>query len=199
MTRPDEEIPAAEAENGAAPAGPAAAGSGPSAGARTEAPPPPTPAEFAALREKAAQRDDFQDRWLRVNAELQNLQRRIAREKDLARKLAMKDLLQNLLPSFDNLARALASGAADPATVLVGVRMVHGEIHRVLADCGVQTIAPGRERFDANVHEAILKRHEPGVEENTVLEVHEKGYRLGDLVIRPARVVVAAPEPQKSE
>jgi molecular chaperone GrpE len=148
------------------------------------------------LRSRAAQADDLKDRWLRAAAELQNAQRRFVREREQARLFAIRELLRALLPSFDNLGRALAgAGSAESKGLLDGVKMVHDEIHRILGTFGVTAIAPGKEKLDPNLHEAILRRPDLGVEENIILDVHEMGYRLGDIVIRPARVTVSAGPP----
>ena len=160
---------------------------------------PPAEPELQDLRERASQADEMKDRWMRAVAELQNTQKRLKTDRAQERRLTIRDVVRGLLPSFDNLGRALqAAGGADSQGVVAGVRMVNDEIHRILADFGVTPILPERERFDPNFHEAVSKRVAPGVEPNTVLEVHEKGYRLGDLVIRPARVVVSAPAPEQA-
>lgn len=151
-----------------------------------------SPTDLDSLRAKAASADDFQDRWLRVNAELQNIQRRNSQNVAQARRLAVRDVLAALIPSFDNLGRALsAPGVDEKNSVAVGVRMVSTEIQRILGELGVTVVDPLRERLDPNFHEAVARKPDASVEENTILEVHEKGYRLADLVIRPARVVVA--------
>lgn len=148
--------------------------------------------ELAALKERAARADEHQDSWMRAMADLQNLQRRLLREKDLARKMAVRDLARGLLPCFDNLERAIASSASGSLDAVVqGVAMVHEEIFRVLKEHGVRVIDPAGDRLDPNLHEAIGSRCEPGVEANVVLDVLERGFALGDLIIRPARVTVA--------
>ena len=156
---------------------------------------PETPlsdAALAALQERASKADEFEESWLRSAADLQNLQRRSTRDKDLARKMAVRDLIGALLPCFDNLERAVVSADSSSLDAVVeGVSMVSTEIRRVLSDHGVQVIDPtGDDRMDPMQHEAVFSRHEDEVEENVILEVHERGYAIGEVVIRPARVTV---------
>lgn len=157
----------------------------------------PSPEQLADLRDRAAKADQHYDAWMRVLADLQNLQRRALRDKEQARRMAVRDLVRALIPSFDNLDRALGAstpGAADP--LLQGVTMVNKEIWRVLTENGVTILDPVGTLLDPNMHEAIGSRHEPGTPVNTVLEVWERGYALGDMIIRPARVTVACEAPK---
>lgn len=157
--------------------------------------------ELEALRGEAAKAADYFDQWQRAAAEIQNLQKRTIQQKQMAVRLAVRDLVTGLLPSIDNLERALGSGdqTTDLDGLLQGVRLVHGEILRVLEQQGIQGIDPAGERLDPNQHEAVSRRPEQGVEENTVLEVLEKGYLFQDMVIRPARVVVAQTPPPEAD
>ena len=90
-----------------------------------------------------------------------------------------------------HLERALASADGDSA-LAQGVRLVLSDLNGVLAREGVSTLEPEGEQFDPTFHEALSTRSEDGAEAGVVLDVVEKGYRLGDTVIRPARVVVSA-------
>ncbi|MAG55996.1 MAG: nucleotide exchange factor GrpE [Planctomycetes bacterium] len=162
------------------------------------------PAELDILREKAGEADELKEQWLRAAADLQNLQRRLVRDKDLARRMAKRDLIGSLLPCFDNLERAVASADGTDVDVIVqGVSMVSSEIYRVLKEHGVEIIAPANEVLDPTRHEAVFSRHDDDVEENLILEVHEKGYALGEMVIRPARVSIslgkAPPEDERED
>lgn len=153
--------------------------------------------DLAALKEAAGKAQEFQDNWLRAVAELQNVQKRTARDKDLARRMAVRDIVRSLLPCFDNLERAVQSAdASSPEVLIQGVSMVSGEIARLLTESGVAVIDPVNERLDPTRHEAVFSRHDADVDENVILEVHEKGYSLGEMIIRPARVTVSlGPEP----
>ncbi len=112
----------------------------------------------------------------------------------------MAALAKELLPALDNLDRALADarkgardcGESDP--LLEGVRLVRSELSAALARAGIESFSPIGEKFDPSVHEAVAtaQQSENGGRSGTVVEVYQPGYRLGESVIRPARVVVAA-------
>ncbi len=107
----------------------------------------------------------------------------------------MAGLVKELLPALDNLDRALeeaadASGEEDP--LLQGVRLVRDGLFAALARVGVESFSPAGEPFDPALHEAMVQHPVAGFASGTVAEVYQPGYRLGDQVIRPARVVVAA-------
>lgn len=151
-----------------------------------------TPDDVTAAADAAAKAEEYQEKWLRTAAELQNLQKRLVRDKDLARRMAVRDLIRSLLPCFDNLERAVQSAdTSSPEILIQGVSMVSGEITRILSDGGVAVIAPEGERLDPTRHEAVSSRPDDDVEENLILEVHEKGYALGEMIIRPARVTIS--------
>ena len=152
--------------------------------------------ELERLRADAAKAAEYLDLAQRTAAELQNLQQRLARDKETARRLAVRDVLRSLLPSIDNLERALsAEGSEDSRAIIDGVRLVYEEIQRTLKERGLEVVEPTGERLDPNLHEAVFSRATDEVPEGTILETFEKGYRLGDLIVRPARVIVASPPP----
>jgi molecular chaperone GrpE len=110
----------------------------------------------------------------------------------------MAALAKELLPALDNLDRALADvptsegGGEDP--LLAGVRLVRSELSAALARAGIESFSPVGEAFDPSLHEAVATADcsADGAPSGTVVEVYQSGYRLGESVIRPARVVVAA-------
>lgn len=127
----------------------------------------------------------------RLQAELENTRKRAARDVQQAGPRAKANFVRELLPVVDNLERALASANPEEDHLAEGVRLVHVELVRVLERNGVQAYDPAGEQFDPNVHEAISMREgENG--SGIVLDVVEKGYKLGDNIIRPARVVVSS-------
>lgn len=200
-------------ETGAAGPGGSAGGSGPGDEEHPHSPERtsdalPTPEELEQLRsdldEQTSRAQEYLDLAQRATADLQNLQKRLQREKETSRRLAVRDLLQDLLPCFDNLERALAAapsaGQGDPGTLLEGVGMVHKQIQEVLRDHGVQRIVPDRrEPLDPNLHEAVFRQPDAEAPEGSVLEVFETGYRLDDLVVRPARVTVSSGAPSAGQ
>ena len=137
---------------------------------------------------------EIEDRLLRVAADFDNYKKRVAREREEYVALANERLLKELLPILDDLERALdAVGQHEEATVEEGVRLVHRSLAGLLEKNGVREIS-AEGKFDPHVHEALLSQPSEA-EEGSVIDVVQKGYTLGDRVVRPARVVIAsAPE-----
>jgi molecular chaperone GrpE len=128
----------------------------------------------------------------RTKADFENYRRRAAREVASAGVRERADVVRELLPVVDNLERALESADDSEGPLAQGVRLVHSELAAVLARNGVEAIDPGGEPFDPTVHEALSTRSENGTEAGVVLDVVQRGYRLDETVLRPARVVVSA-------
>ena len=134
---------------------------------------------------------ELEDRLLRVAADFDNYKKRAAREREEYVAHANERLLKELLPVLDDLERALdAVGQHEEATVEEGVRLVHRSLASLLEKNGVREIAT-EGKFDPHVHEALLSQPSQA-EEGSVIDVVQKGYTLGDRVVRPARVVIAA-------
>jgi molecular chaperone GrpE len=140
-----------------------------------------------------AKRDEYLALAQRTQADFENYRKRVAREASLAQDRGVSKLAKELLPALDNLDRALdAADQDDP--LLQGVRLVRSEFNDALARLGVESFSPIGETFDPSIHEAMATAPQPpdGAVSGTVVEVYQPGYRLGEQVIRPARVVVAA-------
>lgn len=149
----------------------------------------------SSLRQKAAERDQYLDRLQRTMAEFQNYKARVAKEKTDIRKFATSEILRSLLPALDNLERATSGAtASDEGPLLDGVRMVIDQFVRALEQLGVSLVVTDGVRFDPEQMEAVARIETDEADENAVLDVFEKGYRFDDLMIRPARVTVAAPK-----
>jgi molecular chaperone GrpE len=179
------------------PAQPPVRDSGPVEGVRGNREVPPTTNsspeesgdEVAALR---AERDELFDRLQRLAAEFDNFRKRSARENAALTERANERLVKELIPILDDLGRALEAAAEhEEAKLEEGVRLVHRSLAELLAKEGLAEIATGG-KFDPHVHEALLSQPSDA-EEGSVIEVVQKGYKLGDRVLRPARVVVAGP------
>jgi molecular chaperone GrpE len=128
----------------------------------------------------------------RLAAEFENYRKRVAREQEALSARAAERLVKELLPIVDDLERALeAAEEHQEAKLEEGVRLVQRQLASVLEREGLAEIETNG-KFDPHVHEALLARP-ADAEEGSVLEVLQKGYRLGDRVLRPARVIVAAP------
>jgi molecular chaperone GrpE len=151
----------------------------------------------AELEEKLAdverERDEYLNDLKRVAADFENYRKRVARDQDGLVARAHERLVKELLPVLDDLERALEAAAEhEEAKLEEGVRLVHRELLEALAREGlVEVEADGQ--FDPHVHEALLSQPSEQ-EDGSVVEVLQKGYRLGDRVLRPARVVVSQGE-----
>jgi len=129
--------------------------------------------------------------YLRLAADFDNYRKRVAREHAELTTRANERLVNELLPVLDDLERALEAAAEhEEAKLEEGVQLVHRSLAALLERHGLTEI--GTEgAFDPHVHEALLAQPAEGAEEGSVLQVLQKGYRLGDKVLRPARVIVA--------
>jgi molecular chaperone GrpE len=139
------------------------------------------------------QAQEVDERLLRLAADFENYKKRAARERQEYVTLANERLIAELLPILDDLERALAAAEEhQEAQLEEGVRLVHRSLASLLERHGLSPIDTDG-RFDPHVHEALLSQPSDA-EEGSVLDVVQKGYKLGDRVVRPARVVVAAPQ-----
>jgi len=140
----------------------------------------------------------LEDRLLRLAADFDNYKKRVTRERDELMTLANERLVKELLPVLDDLERALVAAAEhEEARLEEGVRLVHRALEALLERNGVKEIDTAG-AFDPHRHEALLAQPSEAAE-GSVIDVVQKGYTLGDRVIRPARVVVAAAPPLVSE
>ncbi len=138
-----------------------------------------------------AKRDEYLALAQRTQADFENYRKRVAKEAATAQRRGVAKLARELLPALDNLDRALeAAQEEDP--LLEGVRLVRNELHAALARAGIESFSPQGERFDPAQHEAMAQQPVDGVDGGCVAEVYQPGYKMGDEVIRPARVLVAA-------
>jgi molecular chaperone GrpE len=149
--------------------------------------------ELSAKAEKA---DEYLELAQRTRADFENYRKRAAREAAAAQERGVVKLVRELLPAVDNLDRALeAAGAAEASNngdeLVSGIKLVHAELIAALARAGVERFSPEGERFDPQCHEAVGQHKVDGTEAGMIIEVYQRGYRLGDSVIRPARVLVA--------
>jgi molecular chaperone GrpE len=138
-----------------------------------------------------AERDRYLDQLQRLAADFENFRKRAAREYESLASRAAERLVTELLPVLDDLGRALeAAEEHEEAKLEEGVRLVHRQLAETLRKEGLQEV-PTDGMFDPHVHEALLAQPVDGRESGEIVDVVQKGYRLGDRVLRPARVVVA--------
>jgi molecular chaperone GrpE len=156
---------------------------------------PLTAEELAALKEQAVKAQENWDRFLRLNADFDNFKKRTAKDRLEAIKFANEDLIERLLPVLDNFEAALAAGnnadAGSIESLLMGVKMILGQLKTVVTDAGLQEIDALGKQFDPVVHEALSQEHSDEVAEGHVLRQMRKGYKLRDRLVRPASVVVS--------
>jgi molecular chaperone GrpE len=154
---------------------------------------------IAELEERIAllerERDEYLDDLKRVAADFDNYRKRALRDQEALVARAHERLVKELLPVLDDLERALvAAEEHEEAKLEDGVRLVHRELRDALSKEGLVEIDSAGE-FDPHVHEALLTQ--PSEEDDgAILQVIQKGYRLGDRVLRPARVVVSQGSPE---
>jgi molecular chaperone GrpE len=150
---------------------------------------------LARVLDAEAKRDEYLADLQRLQADFENYRKRVLREQEAFAARATAGLVERLLPVVDDLERALeAAEHHDEAKVIAGVRLTRDALLAALQAEGLQEIdAAGA--FDPHVHEALLSQPGgEGVEPGAILQVVQRGYRLGDKVLRPARVVVSAEE-----
>ena len=165
--------------------------------------------ELEAARAEAA---ELRDRVLRGQAEFDNFRKRTAREREEERKRATRNLVTELLPAIDNLERAIehgvessafalsaslvsSSGVGELRDLLSGVEAVQAQILAALAKEGVEVIDPFGEPFDPMTQQAVSQKEDAEVPDGTVVDVFQKGYSMGGIVIRHATVVVSTGGP----
>ena len=141
-----------------------------------------------ALEEANAKNAELEDRLLRTLAEYDNFKKRTAKEKEEIHFLAKGELIGKLLPVFDNFDRAQKFSSAEEYTK--GVDMIITQFFQILEGLEVRSTAQVGDPFDPALHEAIFREEKEGAEENTITEVLQKGYAVGDKVIRTAMVKV---------
>ena len=139
---------------------------------------------------------DWEDLAKRKAAELENFRRQSAQRVQKASRDGMKRVAGEILPALDDFERALAHAEAEEGdeqhTLTKGIRLVQEQMLAALRRAGIEAFSPKGEAFDPHLHEAVATTPVEGQDSGTVVEVYQAGYRLGDDVIRAAKVVVAA-------
>ena len=151
--------------------------------------------EVDQLAQLEAEVEKYKDVALRAEAEMQNLRRRAERDVQNAHKFGTERLLQNLLPVLDSLEKAIetseAVGQAEDDPQLEGIKLCSKLFNDVLTKEGMEALDPLGEPFDPNLHEALSMIENPDLEPNSVMTVIQKGYRLNERLVRPAKVMVS--------
>ena len=140
-------------------------------------------AEIEALKAEAKEKDD---KYLRLAAEYDNFRRRSREEKEAAYSSAMADTVSELLPIIDNLERAAAFD--DGEKVKEGIKMIASTVSATLAKLGVEAFGNPGDKFDPNLHNAVMHEEDDTERENEITDVFQKGYKKGNKIIRFAMV-----------
>ncbi len=161
--------------------------------------------ELSALKEELAKArsevDSLKDLLQRRQADFENYKKRMMRQMEDSRKFTLRDIASDVITVNDDILRALdasttvsAAGLDEAnASIVEGIRMISGRMEQVLSKYGIEEIEALNTEFDPNFHEAYEIEMSPDVEADTVVFVHQKGYKLDDLVIRSSKVKVAKP------
>ena len=161
--------------------------------------------ELDVLKAKAAKADENWDKYLRTAAELDNYRKRVAREKEELARFASERVVSALLPVLDNLERAVGAAqkhGADDSPLLEGITQVYSQFRRSLVEFGLEeVVADAGHPFDPNLHEAVSQVESGEQPEGHVIEQLQRGYKLADRLLRPARVVISKglPSSEQSE
>ena len=165
-----------------------------SVAAKDQQKPESEPTQEELLEKERSRTHKMEDRYLRVNAEFENYKKRMIRESSDRLKFFNLDLIKELLPSLDNLERAISHAKIDNTDVesmIEGLEMVNKMTHEVFEKFGVSRVNTVGEVFDPNIHQAVGVVESDSVPENHVVEECLGGYLLHDRIIRPAMVRVS--------
>lgn len=166
----------------------------------------PMAALVGDLKAVHAEKDDLQNQLLRTVADMENLRKRTRKEIADAREFSISSFAKDMLSVADNLRRAIdavseeaAESSNDIKTLLEGVAMTEKELLNVMEKHGVKQISPQGEKFDPNKHQALFEVPNPELPNNTVVEVVQTGYVIGERVLRPAMVGVSKGGPKTNK
>ena len=148
----------------------------------------------ASLLESQAKAEEYLDGWQRSRAEFSNYKKRIVREREQIHQTAKGKIIIEFLDILDDLERALKNcpEAGEGAEWAAGIELIYQKLQLKLEMHGVEPMNAEGEKFDPNLHEALMQEENDEYESDCVIEVVQKGYRIGDRVLRPAQVRVAA-------
>jgi|GEM_PF-1850907 len=147
-----------------------------------------------------AENDRLRDQMLRARAEFENYKRRRRAETEQLSRLANEGLIEDILPVLDDFELFLKNAEKENTkeSLLEGARMIRQKLFSSLEKRGLEKIDAKGKVFDPEWHEALLEIPQPGVEPGTIIEVQQEGYRLGQKLIRPSRVILASEPPKEN-
>ena len=144
------------------------------------------------LADANQQKEEYLELARRTKADFENFRKRVTAEVQAAQARGKAEVAREVIDAVDNLERALEAGGESGDGLASGVEMVLGGLRETLKKHGIEAVDPAGEKFDPTQHEALSTMPVDGTESGTVVEVMQKGYRMGEQLIRPARVVVSA-------
>jgi len=147
--------------------------------------------EITEIEKIKKELEEKADRLLRTLAEYDNFRKRSIKEKEQAYSDTKADVLSAFLPVIDNVERAMSNDNASFEDYKKGAEMIFNQLFKVMEDSGVKAFGEKGDAFDPNLHNAVMHIEDENAGENVITEVFEKGYMLGDRVLRPATVQVA--------
>ena len=144
------------------------------------------------LADAHKEKEEYLELARRTKADFENFRKRAAQQAQEAQLRGKIDVAREVIDAVDNLERALEAADGDGHALRDGVEMVLGGLRETLKRNGVEPVDPKGEKFDPTLHEALSTQPVEGAESGVVVEVLQKGYALGDQLVRPARVVVSS-------
>lgn len=162
-------------------------------GQAAEAPAPPPAEGEAAAPTASSEAEEWKNKCLRARADLSNYQKRAEKDRGETVRYAITDMAKSLLPVLDSLDRVIAAGSGAPESQALtdGIKLTRDMLLKALRQFNVSEIEAEGKPFDPSVHEAMMERPSDEHPHHTVLQQLEKGYKLHDRVLRPARVIVS--------
>jgi molecular chaperone GrpE len=165
------------------------------------------------LEKLTEERDEYQDKYLRNLAEIDNFRKRVKKEKEEYQRYVLSEFLLDLLQVYDNLERALKAKtpaqkdgsvltllvSEDEKSIISGVQMIYKQFSDLLKRYNVVEIDALGKHFDPNIHQALSKEEREGITEPTVIEEYQKGFLYNDKLLKPTLVKVAIPKEEEEE
>ena len=156
--------------------------------------------ESEVVAQAKAEAADWQDKYVRLHAEWDTYRRRMGEQREAEKARATEKLMESLLPVLDDFARTVEYAETNGETGLLGgVKAVQAKLTDTLAKGGLAVIDPAGEAFDALECQAVGTVDDPSVPDETVAQVYQPGYRMGDKVIRPAMVTITTGGPKREK
>ena len=162
------------------------------AAAEAEAPDEDAAALKAQVESLKAALEEKDNRVKRLQADFENFRRRTSKEREELANVVTQDLLKSMLPILDNFDRAMAAEQKDNESFQKGVEMIYTQLHETLKNAGLELIDTAGQKFDPNVHQAVMRVENPDLEDDTIAQELQKGYIVKGRVIRPSMVQVVS-------